>query len=465
MRTRLYAPLAILLAFAPAAVQAEEKVNYETQIQPIFMQHCAGCHGAEKPAAKLVLVSAAGVKEKWKADDHLIVAGDPEKSELYQRLVLPADDKKRMPKKADPLPKEVTDLIARWIKEGAVLPDAPPPAPAPAPAAEKPAETPAEPAQPAEIPLPQVAAAPKEAVDALTAAGAQVMPLFADSSLLQVSFANRSEPAGDAEIALLAGVAKQLYALNLADTKPTDAGLAPLANLKNLAMLHLERSAVTDAGLAHVAGLQNLQYLNLFGTAVSDEGLKHLAGVKNLRRLYLWQTKASYESAMAMEKATPGLIVNLGYNHPMVVRVRLTKELEGVKKQTEEAKAEEAKAQQQYEAAKKNAETVNARHAEIEKQLKELDAPPEDKAAAEAKVAADKAAADKAAADKAAADKAAAEAKAAEEKAAAEKAAAEKAAAEKAAADKAAADKAAAEKAAAEKAAAEKKAEEEKPAS
>ena len=56
------------------------------------------------------------------------------------------------------------------------------------------------------------------------------------------------------EIALLAGVAEQVYALNLADSKPTDAGLAPLAGLKNLATLHLERSSVTDAGLAHLKG-------------------------------------------------------------------------------------------------------------------------------------------------------------------------------------------------------------------
>jgi hypothetical protein len=433
MSTRYFALSAIVLTLAPLTLRAEDKVNYETQIQPIFMQHCAGCHGAEKPAAKLVLITAAGVKEKWKADEHLIVPGEPEKSELYQRITLPADDKKRMPKKADPLPKEVTDLIARWIKEGAALPDAPPAPPTPTTPpteGEKPAEAPAPAEEPKELPLPQVAAAPKEAIDALTAAGAQVMPLFAESSLLQVSFANRGEPAGDAEVALLTGVAEQLYALNLADSKPTDAGLAPLANLKNLSVLHLERSAVTDAGLAHVAGLQNLQYLNLFGTAISDEGLKHLAGLKNLRRLYLWQTKASYDIAMAMEKATPGLIVNLGYNHPMVVRVRLTKEIEVVKKHSEEAKADELKAQQQFEAAKKNAETVNARLAEIEKQLKELDAPPADQAAADAKAAEEKAAADKAAAEKAAAD-----AKAAEEKAAADKAAAEKAEAEKKAAE------------------------------
>ena len=99
-------------------------------------------------SGKMRLHTAAGLKEKWDADKELIVAGDPEKSELYQRLVLPADDKKRMPKMADPLPKETIDLIAKWIKQGAVLPDvaAAPAAEPDTPAGDKPAdEKPAEP--------------------------------------------------------------------------------------------------------------------------------------------------------------------------------------------------------------------------------------------------------------------------------------------------------------------------------
>ena len=152
---------------------------------------------------------------------------------MYKRITLPAGDKKLMPKGGEPLAKDKIDLIGRWIKEGAVLPlvaAAVAPAKVEAkPADAKPQAAEGRPKKPVEIPLPKVAAAPKEAVDKLTAAGAQVMPLFADSSLLQVSFAHRSTPAGDAEIALLAGVAEQVYALNLADSKPTDAGLAPLA--------------------------------------------------------------------------------------------------------------------------------------------------------------------------------------------------------------------------------------------
>jgi hypothetical protein len=372
MRIRLIVSAGILTAVANVTL-AQDKVDFQTQIQPIFVEHCIKCHGEKQASGKMRLHTAANLKEKWDADKELLVAGEPEKSELYQRLTLPADDKKRMPRMADPLPKEKIDLIAAWIKQGATLPEA-----AAVPATEeKPAETTeaAVEKKPAEVPLPEVAAAPKEAIDKLTAAGAQVMPLFAESALLTVSFAHRSEPAGDAEIALLSGVAEQLYALNLADAKPSDAGLAPLAGLKNLATLHLERSSVTDAGLAHSAGLTNLQYLNLYGTGITDEGLKHLAGLKHLQRLYLWQTKVSYDAAMAMEKDTPGLIVNLGYDHPMVVKTRLTKELEQVKKQVEEAKAEEAKLTQQLEGAKKNAEAVTARQAEIEKQLKELEPP------------------------------------------------------------------------------------------
>jgi hypothetical protein len=466
MLKRILILTAVVAALGARIGWADDKVDFAKQIQPILTENCGKCHGEKKAQGKLKLDSAAGIKEKWDADKELIVAGEPDKSEIIKRLTLPADDKKRMPKGGDPLAKDKIDLIAKWIKEGAVLPVA---AAVVAADAAKPAaaEEPKKAEKPKEIPLPKVSAASKEAIDKLTTAGAQVMPLYVDSYLLTVSFAHRSEPAGDAEIALVAGVAEQLYGLNLSESKPTDAGLAPLAGLKNLAELHLERSSVTDAGLAHLKGLANLQYLNLFGTGITDAGLAHLKELKNLRKLYLWQTKVNYDPAMQMEKDIPGLMVNLGYNHPVVMKMRLTKEFDTAKKQAEEAKAEEGKAQQQLEAAKKNAEAASARLADIDKQLNEVD--PErkaaaEKAAADAKAAADKAAADKAAADKAAAEKAAADKAAAEKKAAEEKAAADKAAADKKAAEeKAAADKAAAEKKAAEeKAAAEKKAAEEK---
>ncbi len=169
MKMRAFIALVFVHALGNCGL-AQDKVDFQTQIQPIFVEHCIKCHGEKQASGKMRLHTAASLKEKWDADKELLVAGEPEKSELHQRLTLPADDKKRMPRMADPLPKEKIDLIAAWIKQGAVLPDV-----AAAPATdEKPAES-AEAAaeeKPAEIPLPEVSAAPKEAIDKLTAAGA-----------------------------------------------------------------------------------------------------------------------------------------------------------------------------------------------------------------------------------------------------------------------------------------------------
>lgn len=367
-REFLAAALVTLLGqFAAAA----EPIDYVKQIEPIFQAHCAKCHGEAKAMAKLRLDTAAGVQEKLAADPELIVAGKPEESELYERLVLPADNAKRMPKGADPLPEADVKLIAEWIKQGATFAvAAAAAAPAPAPAAAEPAAKPAE-----KLPLPEVAAAPQVSIDKLTAAGARVMPLFAGSNLLDVSFAPRSEPTGDAEVALLAEVADQVYSLNLAKSKVSADGLAPLQKLKNLSQLHLELAQIDDAAIPHLGKLERLEYLNLYGTPITDANIKQLAALKHLARLYLWQTKVSYDAAMSLEKDIPGLVVNLGFDHPVIARNRLTKELESAKKQLEVVKADQAKFEAELERSKKEVETNAARVADIEKQLGEIEKP------------------------------------------------------------------------------------------
>src|SRR6185436_20140909 len=113
MQRHMFILSAVILIGAAKSGLADDKVDYEKQIQPIFIESCGKCHGKEKASGKMRLNTAAGLKEKWDADKKLIVAGEPEKSELYERLVLPAADKKRMPKGGDPLPKEKIELIAK----------------------------------------------------------------------------------------------------------------------------------------------------------------------------------------------------------------------------------------------------------------------------------------------------------------------------------------------------------------
>jgi mono/diheme cytochrome c family protein len=366
--------VAIVVTSCGGSSQADDKIDFQTQIQPIFAEHCAKCHGEAKSAAKMRLDSTEGIKQKWTADAELIVAGEPDKSVLYRRLVLPADDGKRMPKAGDPLPKELIDRIASWIKQGAVLPVTASAAPATASADNKSANTSTAAEQAKETPtFPQVPSAPSAAIDRLVAVGAQVMPLFAGSHLLQVTFAHRAEPASDAEVVLLNDVAEQVYSLDLAGCKATADGLATLSMLKSLSSLHLEHSTLTDEGLNHISGLTDLTYLNLYGTAITDAGLTKLSGLKKLNKLYLWQTQASFDAAMALEKEIPGLKVDLGYDNPGVVRQRLSNALANIGKQAEEAKAAVEKANQRLEETKKNALQLDERRVDLENQLKQLD--------------------------------------------------------------------------------------------
>src|SRR5688500_2642823 len=89
MFTRFVFGLGCVAACMSAAI-GQDKVDFEKQIQPIFADHCVKCHGEKQASGKMRLHTAAGLKEKWDADKELVIAGEPDKSELYQRLVLPA---------------------------------------------------------------------------------------------------------------------------------------------------------------------------------------------------------------------------------------------------------------------------------------------------------------------------------------------------------------------------------------
>jgi hypothetical protein len=390
MRRRCCILVCLALGYLPlnrSLAAADDKIDFATQIQPILTAKCAGCHGEEKAAAKLRLDSAdqIGAFEK---KEHLLVAGKPDESALYQRIVLPADDKKRMPKGADPLPEAEIALIKQWIEQGAVIAVAaavttPAPADAAMPvdeAAKKAAEE-AKAAEAAlkaadEAELAKVGPAAPEAIEKLKQAGASVMPLYGESPLLQVSFARADSPAGDEALAALAGAADQIVWLDLSGAQASGEGWKQLAGLKNLNRLHLEKSTVDDANLAHVAALPRLEYLNLYGTGVTDAGLEHLKAAKRLRKLYLWQTKVGYDPALTLQAGTPGLEVNLGWDHPGVVKARLTKELETAQKTAEEATAKAAEAQKQLEAANAEKAAADAKLQELDGQIKALEAPP-----------------------------------------------------------------------------------------
>ena len=366
MRKAIPVLTSLLAVVVTQSAYAESTIDYAKQIEPIFAAHCYGCHGEAKGLGRLRLHDAAAIAESMKAHDDLLQAGQAEASSLYARLVLPADNPKRMPKGSDPLSAEQTALVKQWIAEGATFTSAEAPA-------EPTTETPS--GKPTLPPRPTPPAATAEAIGAVEATGALILPVYAGSSELRVSFPAGKSEVTDATVAALVPLAPQLVELDLSGTAVTDACGESLAKLVNLDALHLEKTVVTDDIAPALGGMSYLKYLNLHSTKVTDRVFETLKTLPSLESLYLWQTDVSYEAAKAMQQAVPGLEVNLGWNHPGVVRERLNAELARVEQQATTSATAIQQAEQALEAARSENKAATDRAAEIKKQLEALAAP------------------------------------------------------------------------------------------
>jgi mono/diheme cytochrome c family protein len=273
----------------------EKKVDFQRDIQAIFVQNCVKCHGPDRQENDFRLDSP---ERLYQAD--VLAAGAPEESELYRRISLPPDDYDIMPpaEEGEPLTKSQISLIRRWISEGTDFGDW------------HPSETADE-----VLNLPRVPPAPPEAIRALEASGASVNPVAQNTALISVDFSSVAAQTTDEHLRLLRPVSEQVRWLNLARTQISDAGLGELAGLKNLTHLHLEKTEIGDAGLSHLKSLGALEYLNLYGTNVSDVGVESLATLPKLKRLFLWQTQVSEAGIERLRERAPDLDVNFTAPH------------------------------------------------------------------------------------------------------------------------------------------------------
>ncbi|MDB6110627.1 MAG: hypothetical protein JWR69_2377, partial [Pedosphaera sp.] len=243
--------------------QAETKIDFIKDIQPILQESCLKCHGPEKQKGELRLDSKAAAFKGGK-DGQVIVPGEPDKSDLFKRITLAPGSDDIMPSKGDPLTKAQTDLIRDWITQGAVWPDG---------AVGKAAEEAAPVATVDTSGLGSLVAIKPTAGEAgavatLEALGVTARPIAMNVNWREANFHTLGTNVNDAMLAPLKEVLT-LVDVNLAGTKVTDGGLQNLSGLTNLVTLHLEHTKISDAGLAQLKHLNHLVYLNLYDTPVT----------------------------------------------------------------------------------------------------------------------------------------------------------------------------------------------------
>ena len=119
--------IALIVALGTIAVpvrpaQKDASPGWETKIQPIFAQHCVGCHGPETQMAGLRLDRGEAAL-KGGLNGPVIVANRSSESRIIERVSLPRTDSRAMPPQGNPGPsEEQVRALIDWIDGGAVVP-------------------------------------------------------------------------------------------------------------------------------------------------------------------------------------------------------------------------------------------------------------------------------------------------------------------------------------------------------
>ena len=111
---------ALLLSAAAIFIfsTSNPKIDFNTQVKPIFNKKCIACHGGVKQKAGFSLLFRADALEANESGKPAIVPGKPDESELMRRIQL-NDPEERMPYKHQPLSKAEISILRNWIKQGA----------------------------------------------------------------------------------------------------------------------------------------------------------------------------------------------------------------------------------------------------------------------------------------------------------------------------------------------------------
>jgi cytochrome c553 len=104
-----------LFGIAVTSRGADGLLTFEKDIRPIVKAHCTHCHGEEeKPKGGLDLRLRRFMEKELEGGAHVLVPGQPAKSELVQII-----KRGEMPKKGKPVSEAELAVIEKWITQGA----------------------------------------------------------------------------------------------------------------------------------------------------------------------------------------------------------------------------------------------------------------------------------------------------------------------------------------------------------
>ncbi len=292
-------------------VPLEQAVAFKHFIQPILKTKCSGCHGRSGFKGGLIMDDSTSILKGGKTGP-LFIAGQPEKSLLIKRILLPLYEKKHMPLKTKPqLTDDEIKLLSTWIKAGA-------------PFQKKITDLPAldsfrilaasylSPSTTKEQIAYDFPPADESKIKALNNNYRLVSPLGIGIPALTVQFYGKNGYSAKALEELLQ-VKEQIVELNLARLPVKNEDLKTVQRLQNLKRLNLNYTDVTDTGLLQLTALKKLQKISIAGTPVSQPVARQLLNLPELTTLYIWNTKLDSADIAALRKDHKQIKIETGY--------------------------------------------------------------------------------------------------------------------------------------------------------
>ena len=307
-------------ATTDSSAQPTEIFLYRDQISPILQSKCYACHSKIKMKGGLRLDSKEFILKGGK-NGAVLTKGNPEKSTLYEHLILPMEDDLHMPPKGKRQPTiQEIQLIHNWIKRGSPFGGIMPtdkeiktiisPLPVLIPQ-EINVDVPDFSTQKEKNSTKPITAADPESIEAIKKLGLIALPIQEGSNGLSINFVNIKQY-DKSMLEALASVKDQIINLRMSNQAIKDSDLQKLIPFKNLKYLHIEKSEITDEGMDAIAKITSLEQLNLYGTNITDKGLDKLQSSTNLKVLYLWKTNTTLAGISKLKKALPTIKIESG---------------------------------------------------------------------------------------------------------------------------------------------------------
>jgi uncharacterized membrane protein len=305
--------LLIASEFKGSSARTEsEMLVYEDMLAPIFEAKCLSCHNAQKSKGDLLMTSFENLLLAGKSGKPSLTVGDPEKSELYNRVVLAADHEDHMPPEGKtPMTENEIALLKFWIESGAANNQL---------VAEAKKTDTLAPVIEQLIPELSRYRMKVEIASLKTEAAQQELNKVADQLSISISRDSINEgnyftlamkfppaPFTNEYFQKLKPYSDVFSSVSLTSSGINDDGLYYIGQMTNLRKLYLQKTKLNGSGLVYLQNLKNLEILNLSFTQIDDKSALDLLKFPNLKEVYLYRTNTSKEVVEALAKYRPDI--------------------------------------------------------------------------------------------------------------------------------------------------------------